>query len=477
MPLKIYNTLTKQKDEFQPLDPPNVKMYVCGITPYDETHLGHARAYVTFDVIRRYLEELGYRVEYVQNITDVDDKLIKKSQESGETVESIAAHFTDSYKSVMKKLNILDPTQYVKATDHIQEMVKWVKRLIDKGFAYEIEGDVYYSVEKFREYGKLSKRKIEDMVSGARVAVDERKKNPLDFALWKTAKEGEPAWGSPWGKGRPGWHIECSVMSTKYLGEQFDIHGGGLDLVFPHHENEIAQTEAVTGRSPWVKYWVHNGFVNVNKQKMSKSLGNFFTLKDIFKQFEPMAVRLFILQTHYRGPIDFSDQELEKSNTAYGNLCNFVDNVNSILEIGSKDIPRVRAHFDDEVKGKLENFEKRFRKEMDDDFNTAAALAVVFKVISFFYSSLKEKQIDLVDVKKIKEMVSGFSAILGINVRETKLDDESKRLVLDLDRARSNKDFATADQTRLALEKMGYKVKNTKAGTVLTRAAAWLPKL
>ena len=266
-------------------------------------------------------------------------------------------------------------------------------------------------------------------------------------------------------------------MSTKYLGEQFDIHGGGLDLVFPHHENEIAQTEAVTGRSPWVKYWVHNGFVNVNKQKMSKSLGNFFTLKDIFKQFEPMAVRLFILQTHYRGPIDFSDQELEKSNTAYGNLCNFVDNVNSILEIGSKDIPRVRAHFDDEVKGKLENFEKRFRKEMDDDFNTAAALAVVFKVISFFYSSLKEKQIDLVDVKKIKEMVSGFSAILGINVRETKLDDESKRLVLDLDRARSNKDFATADQTRLALEKMGYKVKNTKAGTVLTRAAAWLPKL
>src|SRR3989338_5178221 len=319
MPLKIYNTLTKQKDEFQPLDPPNVKMYVCGITPYDETHLGHARAYVTFDVIRRYLEELGYRVEYVQNITDVDDKLIKKSQESGETVESIAAHFTDSYKSVMKKLNILDPTQYVKATDHIQEMVKWVKRLIDKGFAYEIEGDVYYSVEKFREYGKLSKRKIEDMVSGARVAVDERKKNPLDFALWKTAKEGEPAWGSPWGKGRPGWHVECSAMSCALLGEHFDINGGGQDLQFPHHENEIAQSEGATGRT-FVNVWMHNGLVRVDNQKMSKSLGNFSTIRDILKQFDPEVVRFFIVRAHYRSALNYSDQHLEDARQGLARL-------------------------------------------------------------------------------------------------------------------------------------------------------------
>ncbi|MGB9613708.1 MAG: cysteine--tRNA ligase, partial [Candidatus Margulisiibacteriota bacterium] len=341
MGLKIYNTLTRRKEEFIPLNPPEVKMYVCGITPYDETHLGHARAYVTFDVIRRYLEYLGYKVTYIQNITDIDDKIIKKSetiskpeiQDPKQACAEIAQKYTDSYFEVMDKLKVKRADVYPKATDHIGEMVSWIRGLIEKGYAYVVNGDVYFEVDKFADYGKLSKRKRKDMLAGLpRVEVDPRKKNPLDFALWKKAKEGEPSWESPWGPGRPGWHLECSVMSTKYLGEQFEIHGGGMDLEFPHHENEIAQTEALTAKKPWVKYWIHNGFVTVNKQKMSKSLGNFFTLKEIYEKFDPMVVRFFLLLTHYRSPINYSDKEMGSAQQAYARICKFVEDIDFLLE-------------------------------------------------------------------------------------------------------------------------------------------------
>ncbi len=355
MNLRIYSTLSQEKEEFEPLNPSEVKMYVCGITPYDETHLGHGRAYITFDVIQRYLKELGYKVKYVQNITDIDDKIIRKSKITNnkqqtanntkdpnikQKCKEITDKYTKAYFDVMEKLNVEKADVYPKATDNIKGMIEWVKGLLEKGFAYEIDGDVYFSVDKFKNYGALSKRKKKDMLAGARVKVDKRKKSPLDFALWKSAKEGEPYWESPWGKGRPGWHIECSVMSTKHLGEQFDIHGGGRDLIFPHHENEIAQTEAETGK-PWVKYWLHNGFVNINKLKMSKSLGNFFTLKDIFKIFDPMVVRFFLLSTHYRSPINYSDKEIGNAKEAYGKICKFVQDIDFILSKTKEDAPEI----------------------------------------------------------------------------------------------------------------------------------------
>ena len=348
MALKIYNTLTRQKEEFRPLNPPNVGMYVCGITPYDETHLGHARAYVTFDVVRRWLESSGYAVNYIQNVTDVDDKIINKSNAERVTSNSIAEKYTQAYFEVMDRLNVKRADKYPKATEHIEEMVRWIGGLVDDGYAYILNDGVYFAVDKFKNYGKLSGRKTEEQEAGARVEVDKAKRNPLDFALWKKAKEGEPAWPSPWGDGRPGWHIECTVMSTKYLGEQFDIHGGGMDLEFPHHENETAQTEALTGKAPWVKYWIHNGFVNVNKQKMSKSLGNFFTLKDIFKKYDPMVVRFFILQNHYRSPINYSDAEIESSREAFGRIIQFIQDVDFLEEKSSAAAPTIELEDLDE---------------------------------------------------------------------------------------------------------------------------------
>ncbi|OGC23323.1 cysteine--tRNA ligase [candidate division WOR-1 bacterium RIFOXYB2_FULL_42_35] len=439
MPLKIYNTLSQEKENFQPINPDKVKMYVCGITPYDETHLGHGRAYVTFDIVRRYLEFSGFEVEYFQNVTDIDDKLIKKAQDGGTTVESIATSFMDSYKEVMEKLNVLPPKEYVKATDHIKEMIKWVEGLIAKGFAYEIDGDVYFEIDKFKDYGKLSKRKKEDLLSGARVAVDERKKSPLDFALWKAAKEGEPSWASPWGKGRPGWHIECSVMSTKYLGEQFDIHGGGRDLIFPHHENEIAQTEAETCKVPWVKYWLHNGFVNINKQKMSKSLGNFFTLRDIFKQFDPMVVRLFFLSTHYRSPIDFSDGDLKEHSVAFRRLIASVMKMNRCLEFvneGEIDLSY------------LNQLREEFFCAMDDDFNTALALASLFSLLDFVDGVISKKQATIQLLSEAKKTVDKFCNVLGLNIAAKPEPDDVKKSREQRNIARSKKLFNEADEIR-----------------------------
>ncbi len=321
MALRIYNTLTQGKEEFTPIDPPKVGMYVCGVTVYDLCHIGHARSSIVFDIIYRYLKFRGYDVTYVRNFTDVDDKIINRANEMGVTSEEVASRYIDEFNTDMGALGLLTPDVEPKATEHIAQMLDIIGTLIERGKAYELDGSVYFSVKSFPEYGALSKRNVEDLRSGARVEVNEAKRDPLDFALWKASKPGEPTWDSPWGKGRPGWHIECSAMGREYLGEVFDIHGGGKDLVFPHHENEIAQSHASSGMAP-VKVWVHNGFVNVDSEKMSKSLGNFSTIKDILKTYHPEAIRYFILTSHYRSPIDFTAQAL---NDAYKNLARFYD--------------------------------------------------------------------------------------------------------------------------------------------------------
>ncbi len=465
-------------------------MYVCGITPYDETHLGHARAYVTFDIIRRYLEYSGYKVRHIQNITDIDDKIIKKSEILNPKSENtdpkvkcreVAERFTDSFFEVMDRMNVKRADIYPKATEHIPEMIKWIGGLMDKGFAYKLDDGVYFEVAKFKDYGKLSRRKTEDQQAGARVEVDAKKKDPLDFALWKFAKPGEPAWESPWGAGRPGWHIECSVMSTKYLGEQFDIHGGGLDLQFPHHENEISQTEALTGKVPWVKYWIHNGFVTINQQKMSKSLGNFFSLKDIFKKFDPMVVRLFLLSTHYRSPLNFSDAQLAESKEAYGKLQKAVENLNFLI----LKVPEAEAEVEVlETDDELDVYREKFRSAMDDDFNTAGAIGMIFELVHFINDHVKEEKIDKGSLEDDKRLLIELCEVLGLRLELTqdkKMDryvsevglsnDEVEMQIKKREAARTNKDFALSDRIREDLKKNGIILEDTPFGTKWSRHA------
>jgi cysteinyl-tRNA synthetase len=472
MALKVYNDLTRRKEEFQPLEPPQVRMYVCGITPYDETHLGHARAYVTFDVIRRYLEYSGYAVKHVQNITDIDDKIINRSKELGVQSEELVFKYINSYFEVMDALNVKRADNYPQATEHIPEMVRWIGGLVDKGFAYELSDGVYFEVDRFKGYGKLSGRKKEGMEAGARVEVHEQKRNPLDFALWKKAKEGEPSWPSPWGYGRPGWHIECSVMSTKYLGEQFDIHGGGMDLEFPHHENEIAEAEALTGKVPWVKYWLHNGFVNVNKQKMSKSLGNFFTLKDIFKKFDPMVIRFFLLSTHYRSPVNYSDAEIQSAGEAYERIGKFLEDLDFTMERSEK------AELDIELEDldeELNPFRYKFRSEMDDDFNTAGAIASIFEMIKFCRKTLAEGEIERECLELMKKSVLELCELLGIKIESRKpclpagmqlavSGEQIEKLIAEREEARKIRDFKRADRIREKLKEMGIAIEDTPYG-------------
>jgi cysteinyl-tRNA synthetase len=376
--LSIYNTLTGKKEPFQSLHPKTVRMYVCGVTVYDYCHIGHARSALVFDVIRRYLEFSGYQVAFVKNFTDVDDKIIKRANERSVSCDAITAEFIEAYYQDMGKLGIRRATNEPKATEHMAEIINLVSTLIQKGFAYDVAGDVYFQVEKYQTYGRLSKRKLEDLQAGARVEVDERKRHPMDFALWKSSKPGEPSWESPWGAGRPGWHIECSAMSMRHLGETFDIHGGGMDLIFPHHENEIAQSCGATGKE-FARYWVHNGFVQINQEKMSKSLGNFFTIREIFEKSKwPEAetgemLRYFLLGTHYRSPLDFSDQSLlEAKNAADG----FYGLFARLEEAGDKSTAD---------KGMMEAIERcrvAFREAMNDDFNTSVALAALQRLKS-----------------------------------------------------------------------------------------------
>jgi cysteinyl-tRNA synthetase len=381
--IKLYNTLSGKKEEFVPIQPGKVAMYACGVTVYDYSHLGHARGAVAFDLIQRYFRRKGFDVKYVRNFTDVDDKIINRAKEEGLTAAALAHKYIEAYQVDMKRLGVGRADVEPKATEHITEMIEVIKGLVEKGHAYVVDGDVYFRVGSFKDYGKLSKRNLEDLKAGARVEVDERKLDPLDFALWKASKPGEPAWDSPWGPGRPGWHIECSAMGFKLLGETFDIHAGGKDLVFPHHENEIAQSEAYSGKK-FVNYWLHNGFVNINAEKMSKSLGNFFTIRDILKQYDGEVVRLFLLSTHYRSPIDFSDANLKDARSGLDRFYTMKEGILKFLS--GKKPPTVKPEEvieagDRALYEKCQNLPRAFEEAMDDDFNTAFAIGLIYDLV------------------------------------------------------------------------------------------------
>nr|CBX31873.1 Cysteinyl-tRNA synthetase [uncultured Desulfobacterium sp.] len=378
MSLRIYNTIERKKVPFEPVQPGKVSMYVCGPTVYDSCHIGHARSVIVFDVILKYLNATGLEVTYVRNFTDVDDKIINRAVQLGIESHEVAERYIKEFYEDMDALNIKRATIEPKATEHIDKIIALIEILLKKEIAYRIDGDIYYSVDKFKDYGKLSGRKLEDMEAGARVEIDERKNNPFDFALWKSQKPGEPYWESPWGRGRPGWHIECSAMSSAYLGETFDIHGGGKDLIFPHHENEIAQSEGAFEK-PFAKYWVHNGFVNINHEKMSKSLGNFLLIKDILKSYHPDSVRLFLLSNHYRSPIDFTDKAMEESEAALDKIYSAIQRVEEIADITGKDFINYP-----------EGYWEKFCESMDDDFNTAKGIGYLFDSVRHINRLLDE---------------------------------------------------------------------------------------
>ncbi|ACM18918.1 cysteinyl-tRNA synthetase [Geotalea daltonii FRC-32] len=489
MGLRVYNTLSGNKEEFVPVEPGKVKMYVCGVTVYDHCHIGHARANVVFDVIYRYFCHLGLDVTYVRNYTDIDDKIINRANREGVTYDLISERFIKEFDRDMERLGLKLPTCQPKATEHIDEIISLVQTLIDKDFAYQAGGDVNFCVEKFDSYLKLSGRTLEDMQAGARIEVDERKRHPMDFALWKEAKPGEPFWESPWGKGRPGWHIECSAMSMKYLGTTFDIHGGGKDLIFPHHENEIAQSEAATGK-PFVNYWLHNGFVNINSEKMSKSLGNFFTIKEVLDRYDNEVLRFFLLSAHYRSPIDFSDQNLTEAEAGLERIYKALAAVEETLAAGNgcTGAP-VDASSLNEAEGEL--FDKttsisaRFGEAMDDDFNTALAMAHVFDLVRCVNRVLSETAGASDNICSlctlIKAEVAKIAGVLGIfsskpasflerlkSRKAGNLDiavDEIERLIAERTAARKAKDFKRSDEIRDQLAAKNIVLLDSQQGT------------
>ncbi|MFC1548395.1 cysteine--tRNA ligase [Candidatus Omnitrophota bacterium] len=488
--ITLYNTLTRKKEEFKPMEEGKIRMYVCGPTVYDVPHIGHARSAYSFDVIRRYLEHDGYEVYFVRNVTDVDDKIINKAvselEDIGGTVSSarlqervkeVAARYLDEYHREMDIFSIQSPTIEPKATEHIEDMIKFIEKLIDKGYAYVAGENVYFSVDKFKGYGKLSNRDMDQLLQGVRVEHGEEKQNPLDFALWKEAKENEPSWESPWGRGRPGWHIECSVMSTNLLGAQFDIHGGGLDLIFPHHENEIAQSEAATGK-PFANYWVHNGLLTVKGEKMAKSLGNYVTIPDFLAQYkDPDLLKIAFLTSHYRSPMDYSDEKMESARHSKERVIIFFDKVNKVMrehsEKGetetSKDMEAM-AKAQQEVNG----LQERFDEAMRDDFNTPAAMAVIFDGVKIGNDYFADEKISLHEkahmTNTIKNYILRFADMLSLSLMPIKLEeDESReieRLVGMREESREKKDYAGADKIRDQLMSMGVVVEDTPEGPV-----------
>lgn len=477
--MRIYNTLTGKKEEFVPVEPGKVKMYACGVTVYDNCHIGHARSAVVFDVMRRYFKYKGYDFKYIRNFTDIDDKIINRAKQDGITWNEVAAKYIDAYYRDMDTLGIGRADVEPKATEHIKEIIDIVKGLVDKGYAYEAEGSVYFEVQKFAEYGKLSKRDLDDMLAGARVDVDERKKNPMDFALWKASKQGEPSWESPWGSGRPGWHIECSAMSLKHLGETFDIHGGGADLIFPHHENEIAQSEAYTGK-PFVKYWVHNGFITVDKEKMSKSLGNFFTIQEILGKFDAEVIRFFLLSTHYRSPIEFSDEQLREAEASIDRYYTTVLRTRDFLSLDqSKDKTNTEEK---NLEDLVVKFIEKFSVAMDDDFNTALAIGNIFELVRIVNKYLDGKP----SGKKAPELIARTNDLLKetgsilnifnrtpeewyralMKVKNIGLSEEDiLKSINERKSAREAKDWAKADAVRKELEEKGIILEDKKDGT------------
>ncbi|MGL5936459.1 MAG: cysteine--tRNA ligase [Cetobacterium sp.] len=469
--IKIYNTLKGKLEIFKPLKEGEVSMYVCGPTVYNYIHIGNARPAIFFDTVRRYFEFRGYKVKYVQNFTDVDDKMIRKANEEGVTLQDIAKKYIDAYFEDTAKVNLKEEGMIrPKATEHIGEMIKIIKTLIEKGYAYESQGDVYFDVNSYKqEYGELSGQSIDDLKSGARIDVSEIKKDPLDFALWKKAKEGEPFWNSPWGKGRPGWHIECSAMSNKYLGPTFDIHGGGQDLIFPHHENEIAQSKCGTG-GEFARYWIHNGYINVKGEKMSKSLGNFFLLREVLEQFEGRVVRFFILSSHYRKPIDFSDNELVQSKAGLERIENAVSRGKEILT--SKPIENGSDLI--ELKETLEISKDKFIRCMDEDFNTAGGIGAIFELVKELNKAGEIDKISKVGFEVLEDtieyirvvMEEVFGVLLKVEVQVGDMTTELIEFLLELRReARDNKDWAFSDKVRDRLLEMGIKIKDGKEKT------------
>ncbi|MHC9062423.1 cysteine--tRNA ligase [Nitrospira sp. CMX1] len=486
--LKLFNTLTGRQEVFEPIEPNKVRMYVCGVTVYDYCHIGHARSALVFDVLRRHLESCGYAVTFVKNFTDVDDKIIKRANEQGVSCDVVTAKYIQAYHEDMGRLGIRVATEEPKATEHIVDIIQLTEQLVDKGLAYIVGGDVYFEVAKYPEYGRLSKRRLEDLQAGARVDVDERKRHPMDFALWKSSKPGEPAWESPWGPGRPGWHIECSAMSIRHLGETFDIHGGGMDLIFPHHENEIAQSCGATGKE-FARYWVHNGFVQINKEKMSKSLGNFFTIREIFEKSEwseevtGEMLRYFLLSTHYHGPLDFSDQALKEAKNA---LNGFYDLFGRLAEPGGHTTP------DQSLSQALDRCRVAFRAAMDDNLNTPVAIAAlqglrsdVNKLTETGLSSEGRKQVRqefrslgnifglfqsdkwqfgliVVPIGQVKET----DKALPIGVKKSGLSDhEVEGLLRERNEARGKKQFKRADEIRQSLADHGIIIEDKPDGT------------
>ncbi|GAB4296298.1 MAG: cysteine--tRNA ligase [Myxococcota bacterium] len=483
MSIKVYNTKNRRKEEFVPIHDGEVRMYVCGITPYDLSHIGHARAYIAFDVIYRYFKFRGYKTIYCRNYTNIDDKIIKRANELGETPAALSERFIEEYRRDMRALNVATPDIEPRVTEEIETIIEMIKKIEENGHAYTIGGDVYFDIDSFRGYGKLSGRNIEELIAGARVEVDERKKNPLDFALWKSAKPGEPAWDSPWGKGRPGWHIECSAMSQKYLGVTFDIHGGGKDLVFPHHENEIAQSEAAYKQTS-VNYWLHNGFVNVDSEKMSKSLGNFFTIQEVLGRYHPEIVRYFILTTHYRSPINFSDKTLDDAAKRVDYHFETIKRAKDFLAVHT---PDGKPEVDVIIKEVMESF----IQAMDDDFNAPLALGSVQEFFKAINEAIDGKGVysEYTDgkrasaVKELSDNIALLGGVLGMWLalpeeylasRQEALKrraesglsaEEVERLIAERASARKSKDFKRSDEIRDMLAARGIEIKDTPQGT------------
>ena len=460
--MKIYNTLTRNKEEFTPLEDGKVKIYACGPTVYNYFHIGNARPFVVFDTLRRYLIHLGYDVKFVQNFTDVDDKIINKAKEEGVSATELSGRYIKEYFDDAEALNVLPADIHPKVSEHIEDIIEFIKTLISKGYAYEADGDVYYATRKFKEYGKLSNQRVDDLESGSRIAIGEVKRDPLDFALWKAQKEeSEIAWDSPWGKGRPGWHIECSTMSRKHLGPTIDIHGGGQDLIFPHHENEIAQSEACNGE-PFAKYWMHNGYITVDGVKMSKSLGNFFTVRDIRKEFDGDFIRFFLLSVHYRNPINFSDTEMNSVKQGYDRIRNAIENLEFLAKNGDDEMT-------DAEKNDLKDFgnlEQKFEDAMSDDLNTADAIASIFEMVSHA-NIISKAGASREYAKEAKEKIQNLCDIIGImqNRSDSSHEDEKiKKLVDERQEARKSKNYARADEIRDELAEMGITLKDTPQG-------------
>ena len=460
--MKIYNTLTQQKEKFVPIEKNKVRMYVCGPTVYNYVHIGNARPAIFFDTVRRYFDYKGYEVNYVLNFTDVDDKIIKKALEEGVDSKEISERYILAYKKDMEALNVLEATSHPKATEEIGGMINLIETLIEKGHAYEKNGTVYFRTRSFDEYGKLSKKNIDDLESGARIAIAEEKDDPLDFVLWKPKKEGEPYWASPWSDGRPGWHIECSVMSCKYLGEQIDIHGGGEDLIFPHHENEIAQSEAANGKS-FANYWMHNAFINIDNKKMSKSEGTFFTVRDILNEYSGQVIRFFMLNAHYRSPLNFGKDLVKSAQNSLNRILTALDSMEYLL----KNVLDGTELTKDEKAILLEAdaLKEKFETSMEDDFNTADAIAAIFELVKLANVHCNE-QSSKEFVMTMKEQIITLCGILGIKIEteEEILPEDIEKLIEERQGARKNKDFSRSDEIRDSLLEKGIILEDTREG-------------